>query len=119
MSSFKLPVVAGLVAATVLAIGSPALAATASQTAKPKMTAKSAAKPAPKLAASKAHPVTVAAKPKPSFFAAAKAKLVAPRAVAARPAANGRMVQARLSNGKVVTYNCSLAGNQTKQVCKR
>ena len=94
MKSFKLPVAVGIVAAAMLASGSPALAATASPATKP------VARSAPKL---------VAAKPKPAAM----------HAVAARPAANGRMVQARLGNGKVVTYNCSLAGNQTKQVCKR
>jgi multidrug efflux pump subunit AcrA (membrane-fusion protein) len=30
----------------------------------------------------------------------------------------GRMVQAKLANGKTVTYNCSLAGNATKKACK-
>ena len=46
------------------------------------------------------------------------------RAAAPRPAraparvVTGRMVQARLSNGKVVTYNCSLAGNATKTACR-
>lgn len=30
----------------------------------------------------------------------------------------GRMVQAKLANGKTVTYNCSLAGNKTKTACK-
>lgn len=114
MTSFKFPVVAGLVAATVLAIGSPALAATGSQTAKPTLTARPAVKQA-----AKAHPVLVAAKPKPAFIAPAKSRPSAQRAVVARPATTGRMVKARLGNGQVVTYNCSLAGNQTKQVCKR
>ena len=82
-------------AAALLAIGGPALATTAGPAAKP--------------AAAKPHPALVAAKPKPA----------APRMIAARPAASGRMVRAKLGNGKVVTYNCSLAGNQTKQVCKR
>lgn len=31
----------------------------------------------------------------------------------------GRMVTAKLANGKTVTYNCSLAGNATKAACKR
>lgn len=30
----------------------------------------------------------------------------------------GRMVTARLANGKIVTYDCSLAGNKTKTACK-
>ena len=105
MTSYRLPVAASLVAAAMLAIGNPALAATASPAAKPKI----AAKPAPKLAAVKAHPAMVAAKPKPAV----------PRMAAVRPAVSGRMVKARLGNGQIVTYNCSLAGNQTKQVCKR
>lgn len=32
--------------------------------------------------------------------------------------AKGRMVSAKLANGKTVTYNCSLAGNKTKAACK-
>lgn len=84
MTPFKLPLIAGLSVAAVLALGNPALAVTA-------------AKPAAK----------VAVKPHP-----AAAHVV-------RPAAKGRMVSARLSNGKTVTYNCSLPGNQTKQACKR
>ena len=32
--------------------------------------------------------------------------------------AKGRMVTAKLANGKTVTYNCSLAGNKTKAACK-
>ena len=30
----------------------------------------------------------------------------------------GRMVTARLANGKTVTYDCSLAGNKAKTACK-
>ena len=41
------------------------------------------------------------------------------KTAAPRTAAGGRMVRARLSNGQTVTYNCSLAGNATKQACKR
>lgn len=99
MTSYRLPVAVSLVAAAMLAIGSPALAATAS----------SAAKPAPKLATAKTHPAMIAAKSKPA----------APRMVAVRQAVSGRMVKARLGNGQIVTYNCSLSGNQAKQVCKR
>ena len=33
-------------------------------------------------------------------------------------APKGRMVSAKLANGKTVTYNCSLAGNAKKQACK-
>jgi len=95
MTQFKLPLLAGLAAAAVLSLGSPALAVTA---AKPAATV--AAKPAVKVAA------------KPAFKAH-------PAALHAKPAATGRVVTARQSNGKTVTYNCSLAGNQTKQACKR
>ena len=95
MTQFKLPLLAGLAAAAVLSLGSPALAVTA---AKPAATV--AAKPAVKVAA------------KPAFKAH-------PAALHAKPAATGRVVTARQSNGKTVTYNCSLAGNKTKQACKR
>lgn len=47
--------------------------------------------------------------------AAAPARPVT-RVAATHPA--GRMVQARLSNGKIVTYNCSLAGNANKTACR-
>jgi hypothetical protein len=30
----------------------------------------------------------------------------------------GRMVSAKLANGKTVTYDCSLKGNKTKTACK-
>ncbi|KQN02629.1 MULTISPECIES: hypothetical protein [Sphingomonas] len=33
-------------------------------------------------------------------------------------AKKGRMVSAKLANGKTVTYDCSLAGNKTKTACK-
>lgn len=91
MTQFKLPLLAGLAAAAVLSLGSPALAVTAAKPAV-KVAAKVAAKPA-----FKAHPA----------------------ALHAKPAATGRVVTARQSNGKTVTYNCSLAGNKTKQACKR
>ena len=111
MTQFKLPLLAGLAAAAVLSLGSPALAVTA---AKPAATV--AAKPAVKVAAKPA--VKVAAKP--AVKVAAKPAFKAhPAALHAKPAATGRVVTARQSNGKTVTYNCSLAGNQTKQACKR
>lgn len=62
------------------------------------------------------------AKPKPAAQApakpAAKAKLAATPARTAATRPGGRMVKARLANGKTVTYDCSLAGNRTKQACK-
>ena len=64
-------------------------------------TAKPAAKPV-------AHAL---AKPATTKVATAPA-----RTAAAKP--RGRMVTARLANGKTVTYDCSLAGNKTKQACK-
>ena len=82
---------------------------------------------APHVAAVKpaAHPVAAAkpattphvaaVKPTGGFFGTKPA--VAPRTTA--HATNGRMVRARLANGQIVTYNCSLAGNLTKTACKR
>lgn len=32
---------------------------------------------------------------------------------------HGRMVTAKLANGKTVTYDCSKAGNATKTACKK
>ena len=49
----------------------------------------------------------------------APVKLAATRPMpAARPAPAGRLVSARLANGKTVTYNCALPGNATKKACK-
>jgi hypothetical protein len=45
----------------------------------------------------------------------AKPRTVAKRTTTAR---KGRMVSAKLANGKTVTYDCSLAGNKTKTACK-
>lgn len=93
--------------ALALAAAGPALAGTPSKaTAKPTAHPAAAAKPA--AAPAKAAAVTHAA----------PAKGTKP-ATPPKPAANGRMVQAKLSNGKTVTYNCSLPGNRTKQACKR
>ncbi|MFM5955036.1 MAG: hypothetical protein ACKOPE_12150 [Novosphingobium sp.] len=86
-------------AALALGVAGPGLAATA---------AKPAAKPVAKTANAAPKPAAALAKAKPQ-----------PARTAARTAANGRTVNARLSNGKTVTYNCSLAGNKTKQACKR
>ena len=72
------------------------------------------AKDAEKAATSKpaAKPVAHAqAKP-----AATKVATAPARTATAKP--RGRMVTARLANGKTVTYDCSLAGNKTKQACK-
>ena len=97
----------GMGVAALAIISLPALATTTSTAAKP-VTAH-AAKPA---AIHAVHSKAVAAAP----ARAVPAVRLAPRVAAARP--NGRMVQARLSNGKIVTYNCSLAGNQSKQACR-
>lgn len=66
-----------------------------------------------------------AAKPTPAKVAAAKpapapAKPAAKPAPRAKPAAatGARLVSAKLSNGKTVTYNCALAGNKTKKACQ-
>jgi hypothetical protein len=58
-------------------------------------------------AATQAKPKTVAA--------STTTKTVAKRTTTAR---KGRMVSAKLANGKTVTYDCSLAGNKTKTACK-
>lgn len=84
---------AGLGLASTMLITAPVFAAAT--------TTKPAAKPA-------AH---AAAKP-----ATTKAATAPARTAAAKP--RGRMVTARLANGKTVTYDCSLAGNKTKQACK-
>lgn len=105
MSQFKFAAITGLAAAAALAFAGPSWASTATKQAAKPVAAKPAVKPAPTMK-------TVAvAKPAP------KAR-PATHVVRAHPAA-GRMVQARLANGKTVTYNCSLPGNQTKQACKR
>ena len=127
----------GMGVAALAMISLPALASTPSIAAKP-VTAH-ATKPAPTRAvhakAVAAAPVRLAPAKRPATVAytapvrAAHSKAIAaaplraaaavhpaPRVAASRP--NGRMVQARLSNGKIVTYNCSLAGNQTKQACR-
>lgn len=75
---------------------------------------KPAAKPTPTKTVA-AKPAAAAAKPVPAM--AAKPALAAKPAPRAKAAA-GRMVSAKLSNGKTVTYNCSLAGNKTKKACQ-
>ncbi|WP_404370217.1 hypothetical protein AB5I39_01510 [Sphingomonas sp. MMS24-J45] len=78
---------------------------------------KPAAKPTPAKTVA-AKPAAAAAKPAPAMAAKpALAAKPAPRAKAAAAPA-GRMVSAKLSNGKTVTYNCSLAGNKTKKACQ-
>jgi hypothetical protein len=59
------------------------------------------------IAATQAKPRTVAA--------STTTKTVAKRTTRVR---KGRMVSAKLANGKTVTYDCSLAGNKTKTACK-
>lgn len=71
----------------------------------PAATPATAAKPA-------AHAVA-----KPAAAAATPAKTVA-RKQTASAASHKRLVTAKLSNGKTVTYDCTLAGNKTKQACK-
>lgn len=77
---------------------------------------------APVFAASPPASSPASAKPAmraPTKQAAAptKASTTAPkRAASAHP--HARIVKVRLSNGKTVTYNCSLPGNKTKQACK-
>ncbi|WP_380778577.1 hypothetical protein [Sphingomonas sp. R86520] len=59
------------------------------------------------IAATQAKPKTVAA--------STTTKTVAKRTTTVK---KGRMVSAKLANGKTVTYDCSLAGNKTKTACK-
>lgn len=100
----------GLGLASAMMIGTPVFAS--SPSASTTTTTKTAAKPATKLAAKPAAKPAVRAQAKPATrLAAAPA-----RATPAR--SGGRMVKARLANGKTVTYDCSLAGNKTKQACK-
>lgn len=49
---------------------------------------------------------------------AVKATTVAHSRTTKTTTTGGRMVQAKLANGKTVTYNCSLPGNKTKTACK-
>ena len=63
------------------------------------------------------------AKPKPDATHTTTTKMTTPMVntkVAKRTTtvAKGRMVTAKLANGKTVTYDCSLAGNKTKTACK-
>ncbi len=88
---------------------SPVMATPAAPAAHPSAAAK------PVAAHAAAKPVAKpAAKPSGwgSIFGGSKA------APAATHRTGGRMVTARLSNGKTVTYDCSLAGNKTKTACK-
>ncbi|WP_281061187.1 hypothetical protein [Sphingobium sp. Sx8-8] len=98
-------------------------AAAAKPTTTGKLTAKAVAVPAKPAVAAKP---LVAAKPVPAAQPVVAAKPVtatkpmtaAKPMMAAKPGAAPRMVRARLSNGKMVTYNCSLPGNQNKTACK-
>jgi hypothetical protein len=60
------------------------------------------------IAATQAKPKTVAA--------STTTKTIAKRTTTT--VRKGRMVSAKLANGKTVTYDCSLAGNKTKTACK-
>lgn len=80
----------------------------------------------PAIAATQQHPATasVAAKPaarvaaKPAARVAAKPAATTPARAKAPARSNTHLATATLRNGKQVTYNCSLAGNKTKQACK-
>ncbi|WP_449327307.1 hypothetical protein [Sphingopyxis sp. 550A] len=91
-------------------IGTPVFASTPSAST-------TTSKPATKLAAKPAAKPATRAQAKPAAkLAATPARATPARATPAR--SGGRMVRAKLSNGKTVTYDCSLAGNKTKQACK-
>ncbi len=103
----RLQTVIGLGIASAMMLTAPAFAA-APATAKTATTAKTTT--------TAAKPATTAAKP-----AAAKpvaAKPVA-KTAAKKTAAGGNYAKATLKNGKTVTYNCNLAGNKSKQACKK
>lgn len=73
------------------------------------------------IAATEAKPMTVQPKTVASHTTTTKTTTpmgntkVAKRTTTVR---KGRMVTAKLANGKTVTYNCALAGNKTKAACK-
>lgn len=83
---------------------------------------------APAFAVTQQHSATTTAAAKPAARMAAKPAVMTPaRTTAATPAkprtatparSNTHLAKATLRNGKQVTYNCSLAGNKTKQACK-
>uniref|UniRef100_UPI0035CBEC8F hypothetical protein n=1 Tax=uncultured Sphingomonas sp. TaxID=158754 RepID=UPI0035CBEC8F len=103
-------------AAAVLLSGTAALAQApaAHPTVATKTTTKTTtAKPAA-VAASKTTVTTTKTTPP---VASVKATTVA-RSRTTKTTGTGRMVQAKLANGKTVTYNCSLAGNKNKTACK-
>ena len=50
---------------------------------------------------------------------ATKPVMAPTRTTQTRIAAGGRMVAAKTATGKSVTYDCSKAGNKTKQACRR
>ena len=98
--------------AIVLLSGSAALAQTPVAT---KMTTKTTvAKPA---AAPTTKTMVTTTKTTPPTTAV-KATTVAHSRTTKTTTTGGRMVQAKLANGKTVTYNCSLPGNKTKSACK-
>ena len=64
-------------------------------------------------------PSAPAARPAPRVaVAAAPAPKMAPRVPTPAPSSGGRVVAWTEKNGKVVHYDCSKAGNATKQACK-
>ena len=68
-----------------------------------------AAKPAMHASAKQAAATSVGAKDKAKSHAAKHT---------ASTSSKTHLAQAKLSNGKTVTYNCSLPGNKNKQACK-
>ena len=113
--------VAGTAYAAPTTTAAPAVAAAHSAAKKPKgmvMAKPMASMPmgTKSMVASAATPAAPAGKPVASAMMMAHAK--AKPAMMNKSGAAPRMVQARLSNGKTVTYNCSLAGNQNKKACK-
>jgi hypothetical protein len=97
------------IAATALLCGTAALAQTPVAT---KTTTKTVTKPTP--APTKTTVTTTKTTP-PTATVKATTKATSHTSTTT---GTGRMVQAKLANGKTVTYNCSLAGNKNKTACK-
>jgi hypothetical protein len=111
MTNFRSLATAVLLGVSALTVaGAPAFAATAAPTTKVAAATHMTAKPA------NAAPAVTKSAMLPRATAAAKpAARPATRVAAAH--SRGRMVTTKTSTGKTVTYDCSLAGNKTKQAC--
>jgi hypothetical protein len=121
MSTFRNLLCLGLAAAAVSA--APAMASTSATATTPASAPHAATTSHP---ATVTHPATAShaattatARPTASVARPQAATVSSAPQAANRVGSSGRMVRTRLSNGKYVTLNCSLAGNQNKQACRR